>query len=90
MFEKRSIDPDQVPGVIVASHAPFTWGSTPAKAIENGVVLEFSAQMALYSLSLNPSLSGIADALLEKHFFRKHGPGAYYGQAQSTKPSTKP
>lgn len=79
-FTKSNIDPVQVPGVLVASHAPFTWGPSIAAAIENSIVLEFSARMALASLQLNPQLAGIPQPLLNKHFFRKHGPGAYYGQ----------
>jgi L-ribulose-5-phosphate 4-epimerase len=69
-----------VPGVLVASHAPFAWGATPAKAIENAIVLEFTAQMALAGLSINPDMKAIPQVLLDKHFLRKHGPRAYYGQ----------
>ena len=79
-FQKRHLDPDQIPGVLVASHAPFTWGPTPEKAVDNAIVLEFSAQMALNTLALAPHIANIPQRLLEKHFFRKHGPGAYYGQ----------
>ncbi len=79
-FVKARIDPDQIPGVLVASHAPFAWGSTPEKAVENAIVLEFTAQMALHSLALNPGVKPISKTLLDKHFLRKHGPGAYYGQ----------
>jgi L-ribulose-5-phosphate 4-epimerase len=79
-FEKRKIDPAEVGGVLVASHAPFAWGGTIEKAVENAIVLEFSAQMAMHSLALSPELPDIPPALLKKHFFRKHGPGAYYGQ----------
>lgn len=79
-FRERKIDADSVPGVVVESHAPFAWGSTPEKAVENAIVLEFTAQMAINSYALNPSLSPISQTLLDKHFLRKHGPGAYYGQ----------
>jgi L-ribulose-5-phosphate 4-epimerase len=79
-FSKSNIDPDQVPGVLVASHAPFAWGSTTDKAVENAIVLEFAALMALHSRALTPDLSPIPQTLLEKHFLRKHGPKAYYGQ----------
>jgi L-ribulose-5-phosphate 4-epimerase len=79
-FRQRKIDPDQVPGVLVASHAPFAWGSTPAKAVENAIVLEFAAQMALNSYQLNPTTVPISQTLLDKHFLRKHGMAAYYGQ----------
>ncbi len=83
-FRDRKIDPDMVPGVVLASHAPFAWGTSPAKAVENAIVLEFAAQMALNSLALTPNLNRIPQALLDKHFLRKHGPKAYYGQAKPT------
>jgi L-ribulose-5-phosphate 4-epimerase len=79
-FKKGGIDPEQVPGVLVASHGPFAWGLTVEKAVENAIVLEFSARMALNSLALSPGLSPISRTLLDKHFFRKHGPKATYGQ----------
>ena len=79
-FTRRNINPDNVPGVLVASHAPFAWGATLEKAVENAIVLEFSAQMALNSLALTPTLGPISQSLLDKHFLRKHGPAAYYGQ----------
>jgi L-ribulose-5-phosphate 4-epimerase len=79
-FEKRGLDPAQIPAVLLASHAPFAWGDTVEKAVENAIVLEFSAQMALHSFALSPKLSPISKALLDKHFLRKHGPKAYYGQ----------
>ncbi len=79
-FQRRQIDPAQVCGVLVASHAPFAWGATAAKAVENAIVLEFSAQMALNSLRLNPNTAPIDQVLLDKHYLRKHGVGAYYGQ----------
>ena len=79
-FKKHGIDPEQVPGVLVASHAPFAWGSTMEKAVENAIVLEFCADMALKALALSPELPKISQTLLDKHFLRKHGPKAYYGQ----------
>jgi L-ribulose-5-phosphate 4-epimerase len=79
-FEKRGIDPAQIPGVLVASHAPFAWGVTAEKAVENAVVLEFSAQIAINTIALSPRVSPVSKALLDKHFLRKHGPKAYYGQ----------
>ncbi len=79
-FRQRGIDPDQVPGVVLAGHAPFAWGATPAKAVENAVVLEFTAQMALHTFALRPDVAPIPRHLLDKHYLRKHGPGAYYGQ----------
>jgi L-ribulose-5-phosphate 4-epimerase len=81
-FEKRRINPAEVGGVLVASHAPFAWGESTAKAVENAIVLEYAAQMAIHSFALSPQIGDIAPALLHKHFFRKHGPGAYYGQAR--------
>jgi len=80
-FAQRKIDPANVPGVVVASHAPFAWGSTPAKAVENAIVLEFTAQMALHTFALNPNIKPAPQVLIDKHFLRKHGPKAYYGQA---------
>lgn len=79
-FVSRKIDAAQVPGVLVASHAPFAWGETPEKAVENAIVLEFAAQMAMQTFALNPQAKPIPQVLLDKHFLRKHGPKAYYGQ----------
>jgi L-ribulose-5-phosphate 4-epimerase len=73
-------DPADFPGVLVNRHAPFTWGSSAAKALENAVAVECIAQMALLSLQLAPNLEPIEEELLDKHFRRKHGAGAYYGQ----------
>ena len=84
-FRETRIDPEHVPGVLVASHAPFAWGSSPEKAVENAIVLEFAAQMALAGLSLTPNLKPIPTFLLDKHFLRKHGPKAYYGQPKKSK-----
>lgn len=81
-FREGGLDPAQIPGVLLASHAPFAWGATPEKAVENAIVLEFTAQMALAGLSLAPNLKPIPQYLLDKHFLRKHGPKAYYGQAK--------
>ena len=73
-------DPLHVPGVLVAGHAPFCWGETPATAAHNAVVLEEIAAMALQTLIANPKARPISKPLHEKHFFRKHGAKAYYGQ----------
>lgn len=73
-------DPLEVPGALAANHGAFTWGRDAAEAVRNGVVLEEVARSSLATLSLNPSTPQIADYLLDKHFLRKHGPGAYYGQ----------
>jgi L-ribulose-5-phosphate 4-epimerase len=80
-FRERGLDADQVPGVLVASHAPFAWGPSPAKALENAIVLEYVAKMQLQSLTIRAEVAAISQALLDKHFLRKHGPKAYYGQA---------
>jgi len=79
-FRTGRIDPLQVPGVVLAGHAPFAWGDSPAKAVENAIVLEFTAQMALHTFALRPDVPPISRTLLDKHYLRKHGPGAYYGQ----------
>ena len=73
-------DPMVKPGVLVAGHAPFCWGGTPAEAAHNAVVLEEIACLAYHALTINPEASAISDALRDKHFLRKHGPEAYYGQ----------
>ena len=79
-FAAGHLDPLDFPAVLVQRHAPFTWGITVAKAIEVAVAVECIAQMALHSLQLVPRLKTIEPALLQKHFKRKHGPDAYYGQ----------
>lgn len=79
-FEKRSIDPDQIPGVLVNDHGPFTWGKSSAEAVHNAVVLEEVAKMTYHSLQLNPHQIEMDQYLLDKHFLRKHGAHAYYGQ----------
>jgi L-ribulose-5-phosphate 4-epimerase len=66
--------------VLVASHGPFAWGKTVAKAVENAVVLEHLARLASETLRVNPRAKPMPRSLLDKHFLRKHGPGAYYGQ----------
>lgn len=86
-FREDGIDPVQIPGVLVAGHGPFAWGTTVQKAVENAIVLESVARMAMHTYLLNPSATPIDQVLLDKHFLRKHGPGAYYGQ-QATKERT--
>jgi len=76
----RHLNPDDVPAVLVRSHGPFTWGSSPAEAVHNAVVLEEVAMMAWHVLALQSETDPLQGALLDKHFLRKHGPGAYYGQ----------
>jgi len=80
----RKLDPLHFPGVLVASHAPFTWGATVEKAVENAMVLEHLARLASETLRVKPSVKPVQRVLLDKHFLRKHGPGAYYGQKPSS------
>jgi len=79
-FLADNLDPLDFPGVLVQRHAPFTWGPTVAKAVEVAVAVECIAHLAYMSLQLNPKLRKIEPELLDKHFKRKHGPAAYYGQ----------
>ncbi len=74
------MNPIGTPGVLVAGHAPFAWGMNAADAVRNSVILERIAQMALGSLQLNPALASLPAYIQEKHYQRKHGPKAYYGQ----------
>ena len=76
----QAFDPAEFPGVLVNRHAPFTWGPSAAKALETAVAVECIAHMALMSLQLAPELEPIEQELLDKHFTRKHGASAYYGQ----------
>jgi len=75
-----SIDPEHMPAVLVASHGPFVWGADAGKAVYNAVVLEELAFMAWHNLMLDPGLTQMQQSLMDRHFFRKHGSGAYYGQ----------
>ena len=79
-FRERCIEPTAVPGVICASHGPFTWGKDPAQAVHHAVVLEEGAKMAILTRQVRPSASPAPQRIQDKHYFRKHGPGAYYGQ----------
>jgi len=79
-FEGLGLDPLEMPAVLVRSHGPFTWGADEAEAVENAIALEAVASMAASSLALAPELRAVAPELLERHFRRKHGAGAYYGQ----------
>ena len=80
-FREGKIDPKHMPVVLVANHGPFAWGPTPHDAVHNAAVLELVARMALLSLQMDPKLPPMPQHLLDKHFLRKHGPGAYYGQS---------
>ena len=75
----QDINPDHTPAVLVENHGPFAWGTTPDKAVYNATVLEQCAKMAFIALSVNPSLT-MNPLLIQKHYMRKHGPNAYYGQ----------
>ncbi|MBC2116934.1 L-ribulose-5-phosphate 4-epimerase [Listeria booriae] len=79
-FKNRGLDPNAVPGVIVSSHGPFTWGKTAAKAVEHSLILDEVADMAFQSEQLEHDLTAIPGYLLDKHYYRKHGADAYYGQ----------
>ncbi|MFD2693352.1 L-ribulose-5-phosphate 4-epimerase [Sporolactobacillus shoreicorticis] len=79
-FIKRQIDPNQVPAVLVNDHGPFTWGKSADEAVHNAVVLEEVAKMTYHTLQLNPHKVVMDQFLLDKHFLRKHGANAYYGQ----------
>jgi L-ribulose-5-phosphate 4-epimerase len=81
----KDLNPNFVPGVIVTSHGPFNWGKDPLKAVENAVIMEEIAKLAYYTQSLSPKIDSIDDQLLDKHFLRKHGKNAYYGQVQEVK-----
>jgi L-ribulose-5-phosphate 4-epimerase len=76
----RDLNPEAVPGVLVAGHAPFAWGRDPMQAAYHGVVLEAVARMAFYTATLNRDCRGVSQALLDRHYFRKHGAKATYGQ----------
>lgn len=78
-IEERGIDPMAVPGIVVKNHGPFSWGKDAAGAVYHAVVMETAAEMALKTLLLNPQAS-MQQYILDKHYMRKHGPGAYYGQ----------
>jgi L-ribulose-5-phosphate 4-epimerase len=73
-------DPLDRPGALVASHGPFAWGSSAEEAVENAIALEVVAESAFRTQLLRPGAGEIQPELLERHFLRKHGPGAYYGQ----------
>jgi L-ribulose-5-phosphate 4-epimerase len=77
------LDPNSIPAALVAGHAPFCWGPTPAAAAHNAVILEYVARMAAHSLLINAESRPIARELHDKHFLRKHGRNAYYGQVKT-------
>ena len=79
-LKDRNLSHEEVEMVIVGNHAPFTWGKTPEKAVYNSAVLETIAHMALLTEQINPKAPRLKDALIKKHYERKHGPDSYYGQ----------
>ena len=79
-FRERGIDPAHVPAVICHSHGPFTWGKSPSQAVYHAVVLEEVAKMALFTAQIAPDAPAAPQHIQDKHFLRKHGPNAYYGQ----------
>jgi L-ribulose-5-phosphate 4-epimerase len=80
LFKQQKLDPIAVPAVLVAGHAPFAWGKTPAEAVEHADVLEYIARLAFRSILLGASEAGIPEHVLDHHYQRKHGPKATYGQ----------
>ena len=79
-FNSRQLNPVHVPGVICHSHGPFTWGKNAAQAVYHAVVLEEVAKMAMYTVTVKPEAAPAPQHVQDKHFMRKHGPNAYYGQ----------
>ncbi len=83
----KDMDPDALPAVVVHSHGPFTWGTDAMNAVHNAVVLEEIAFMNFHAMQLEPKLPPMQQELLDKHYLRKHGANAYYGQAKTQKES---
>ena len=79
-FNERDIKPLEIPGVLVSGHGPFTWGDTPSKAVENSLILDEICLMAKETEKINQQVVDIPKFLLDKHYLRKHGKSAYYGQ----------
>lgn len=82
VFENRGINPDDIPGVLVKNHGPFSWGTDAFNAVHNAVVLEEVANMNFNTMLINPDVEKINRNLLNKHYLRKHGANAYYGQSK--------
>lgn len=80
-FKEKGLSYEEVEMILVGNHAPFTWGSTPAKAVYNSAVLENLAKMAWLTEQINPQAPRLKEALIQKHYERKHGPDSYYGQS---------
>jgi L-ribulose-5-phosphate 4-epimerase len=79
-FQEKAIDPLAIPAVLVANHGPFAWGRTPGEAAENAWMLETVARLAYMTVTLNANVDAVGKALHDRHFLRKHGAKAYYGQ----------
>ena len=79
-FTERGLSPNEIPAVLVHSHGPFAWGKDAENALHNAVVLEEIAYMGIFSRQLSPELGNMQQTLLDKHYLRKHGKNAYYGQ----------
>ncbi|MBN1471416.1 MAG: class II aldolase/adducin family protein, partial [Syntrophaceae bacterium] len=82
-LKEKNLSPRDVEMILVAFHGPFTWGATPDKAVYNAVVLEEIAKMAYISEQLNPDIKRMKETLINKHYQRKHGKNAYYGQTKN-------
>ncbi|MFI5133486.1 MAG: L-ribulose-5-phosphate 4-epimerase [Chitinophagales bacterium] len=79
-FKEKKLNYEEMEMILIGNHAPFTWGKTSEKAVYNSAILENIAQMAFFTEQINPEASRLKDALIKKHFERKHGPDSYYGQ----------
>ena len=79
-FEERKMNPMHTPAVLCRNHGPFTWGKNAAEAVHNSVVLEEVSKMARFSEMISPSIQPAPNSIKDKHFYRKHGANAYYGQ----------
>lgn len=80
LYGSDGLDPESAPGVLVASHGPFAWGKDALNAVDNAAAVELVARLAFQTLNINPGTPLVSGELLERHFSRKHGPNAYYGQ----------
>ena len=78
----KNLDPAAIPAVLVSNHGPFAWGTDAKNAVHNAVVLEEVAKMAIRAMQLNPDMPSISQTILDKHYLRKHGANAYYGQGK--------
>jgi L-ribulose-5-phosphate 4-epimerase len=85
VFQSKAMDPMAVPAVLVANHGPFAWGADPAKAAENAWMLEAAARMAYLTINIDPNALAVGKTLHDRHFLRKHGSNAYYGQGKIKK-----